>query len=66
MFNCTLRVGGSENTVSAVTTLPQPADTWQAFTNTWVATESGTLTLEFSNVSGNTWIDAISDVKREE
>jgi len=33
-------------------------------TNTWVATETGTLTLEFSNASGNPWIDHISDVKR--
>ena len=66
VFNCTLTVGAGSNTVQADTTSPQPADTWQAFTNTWVATESGTLTLEFSQVSGNTWIDAISDVKREE
>jgi hypothetical protein len=65
VFNCTLRVGSSEKTVQADTTL-LANDTWQAYTNTWTATETGTLTLEFSNDSGKPWIDAISDVKRVE
>ena len=61
VFNCTFKVGASTNTVSADTTL-LANDSWQAYTNTWVATESGTLTLEFSNVSGKPWLDKISDV----
>ena len=65
VFNCTLRVGGSFNTVHA-DTRAQAADTWQAYTNTWVSTATGTLSIEFSNVSGIPWIDNISDVKREE
>ncbi|QHI68490.1 dockerin type I repeat-containing protein [Tichowtungia aerotolerans] len=65
VINCTLKVGGSSNTVQADTTL-LAYDTWQAYTNTWVATESGTLTLEFSNASGKPWIDHISNVKRVE
>jgi hypothetical protein len=63
VINCTFRVGSSENTVQADTTL-LANDTWQVYTNTWVATESGTLTLEFSNASDKPWIDHISDVKR--
>ena len=61
VFNCTFKVGSSTNTVSADTT-QQAYDSWQAYTNTWVATESGPLTLEFSNVSGTPWLDKISDV----
>jgi len=61
VFNCTFKVGASSNTVSADTTL-LANDSWQAYTNSWVATESGTLTLEFSNVSGKPWLDKISDV----
>ena len=64
-FNCTLRVGGSFNTVHA-DTRAQAANIWQAYTNTWVSTATGTLSIEFSNVSGIPWIDNISDVKREE
>jgi hypothetical protein len=62
VFNCILKVGSSSNTVQADTTLLSE-DTWQTYTNTWVATETGTLRLEFSNVSGKPWIDNVSDVK---
>jgi len=61
VFNCTFKVGGASHTVQADTT-QLAYDTWEAFTNTWVATESGTLTLEFSNVSGKPWIDHVGDV----
>lgn len=61
VFNCSLKVGSASHTVQVDTT-QFAYDTWEAFTNSWVATESGTLTLEFSNVSGSPWIDSISDV----
>ncbi|MDA0338625.1 MAG: choice-of-anchor D domain-containing protein, partial [Proteobacteria bacterium] len=61
VFNCTFKVGSASHTVQADTT-QLAYDTWEAFTNTWVATESGPLTLEFSYVSGKPWIDHVSDV----
>jgi hypothetical protein len=61
VFSCTLKVGSALHTVQADTTL-LANDTWRAYTNSWVATESGTLTLEFSNVSGKPWLDRISGV----
>ena len=62
VFNCILKVGAGSNTLLADTTL-LAADTWKVYTNTWVATETGTLRLMFSSASGKPWIDNISDVK---
>ena len=63
VFSCTLKVGNASNTVQANTT-SLANGTWQSYENTWTATETGTLSIEFSNVSGTPWIDNISSVQR--
>lgn len=65
VFTCTLDVGDSSNTVRADTTL-LAEDTWQTYTNTWVCPEAGILSVKFSNVSGSSWLDNVSDVRRIE
>jgi hypothetical protein len=42
-------------------------DSWQTFTNTWVSTETGTLSIEFPFVSGfGPFLDNISAIERVE
>ena len=65
VFNCTLTVGAGSNAVTA-DAAGLTNDTWESYTNTWTATETGMLRLEFSNVSGTPLIDNVSDVKREQ
>ena len=37
-----------------------PADTWQTYTNTWTATDTGALIIEFRDNGGKGMLDAIS------
>tara|TARA_B110000285_G_scaffold11565_2_gene11504 strand:- start:5042 stop:8002 length:2961 start_codon:yes stop_codon:yes gene_type:complete len=64
VMTCTLKVGASSNVVTIDTaTLGQ--DTWQTFTNTWVSSETGMLSIEFAFVSGlGPFLDNISSVER--
>lgn len=61
VFSCSLTVGGVSYPLSVDTTLLSP-DTWQFYEHTVTLTNSGSLRLAFSNMSGTSWLDHISDV----
>jgi len=45
-----------------VDTTNQPNDSWQEFTLVKKVANSGKLSLEFSTVSGDPWLDSVGDI----
>jgi hypothetical protein len=63
VFNAVFRVGTTAYSMSVDTT-SQAQGTWQTYTNEVTVSNSGSLSIEFSNVSGKPWLDHISEVTR--
>jgi hypothetical protein len=60
-ISCTFMVGSTPYSMTADTTL-QAEDTWQTYTHSVTITNGGNLSIEFSNASGQSWVDDISAV----
>ncbi|QHI68689.1 dockerin type I repeat-containing protein [Tichowtungia aerotolerans] len=65
VFNAVFRVGTTPYTMAVDTTGLDP-DTWQTYTNTVTVSNSGSLSVEFTTVSGKPWLDNIGAVTRTE
>tara|TARA_B110000967_G_C18601031_1_gene419247 strand:+ start:137 stop:631 length:495 start_codon:yes stop_codon:yes gene_type:complete len=60
-ISCTLMVGGTPYSLTADTSLLAEG-TWLSYTHSVTISNGGNLSIEFSNTSGNAWIDDISAV----
>lgn len=61
VFTASFLVGSTAYSTNVDTTVLAP-DTWQGYTLTETVTNSGELMLQFTSVSGNSWLDNISSV----
>ena len=61
VFNAALLVGSTPYSLP-VNTAVLANDSWQSYTLTRVVTNSGELSLQFSAVSGNPWLDNLSSI----